>query len=1220
MKQTAGIVTALAVVLAIFGVSNMPKSSPGGGASTQSESGTKASKTRASVEPTGPYAPCVRIQKRLQPFVAESPQEQWKLPTFCYPDSKAPDEPEVKAKGLDFVIAIVPNPVLTHLPLLFDRLIEIMQQAAQDNQYSYDSSWLPWSEGKEYTRLPDQQTADDLQSFQESQPGVLVFRNSLNQPGDSPYKKGLAVFVVSELPTGGINQGQFDNALAWMERLGALSAERDLRILGPTFSGSLPSLYRSLHFYRLRPFANTKKIRVSSGSVSSDSYYYWFKGKLESEQLGTFETAMEGDSVMVDRFCQYIDSQKYSTGRVAFLSEDETAFGTEPISETDTKYEKRWWPQKGPHDSKQGLCTYSGGPTYLYYPRDIASLRSAYEKQSIFSAGKQSANTNNDSTTLRGDLSEPTSSEHDTVRTYGGQLTPLAQESVLIAITDVLREKKIDFVVLRSTNTLDQIFLSQFLRRAFPNTRIVIDGADLLFRRGAEGSSLRGVMALSSYPLLNRQQDWNSMQPEASGEAYRIFGLDVAEGLYVAARGLFPDQGSKVRIANYAPPAFASGGGSSDNELPATWLTVIGHRQFWPVAVLNSNTLEGSKAISILQPLSEPAGKPGAPSAGANPMELLPIEFWILLVVFLFWSLLHELWCLNGSVSPRPAPFRLAYFAPVPRWQQPVLIGFGSLLVAGGAVVVAASSGLLDWKLGSWNAVVAAFLVIVLLQAYFGCAGNYRLPAMTDPRFTELKARDCRRISGGVSALCFVAFVLIHVVIVYQLQRSNGIPAFWRSVHLLSGVSPLLPQLFLFGGMYCWFWFSLRGLSLFGDDRPLLPGKGELILRNEKQSHRMPMFSLEQAQLPTEDAAMPIGKQYLLLLGLIFPIVVIICAVVLQGAWLRTFGELFFGRYVFFWLMLCIAMVVSDTAQSWITWLRLRELLLHLDRLPVRRTLHALQGLSWRSVWAMSGNVLTERYSLVSRQIEALRHLRNQVAAWKSTEADEAANQTALLNMIDAFEKTELKKLVDWYVNLNGAAVTSVEALEAVQKQIAAIAAFTLTAILIPSWRTEEDSLIFDRSRKPGAASEEYGGPVISAHVANHVYAAEEFFVLPYVGFIQNILGRIRTIVLGSLWLFVAATLAVSSYPFDPLPVLGGIFLVVFTIVGSTMILIYAQMHRDATLSYITGSEPGELGGEFWRQLFTFGIGPLLGLLTTLFPSITDFVVSWLQPSSQAIK
>jgi hypothetical protein len=196
--------------------------------------------------------------------------------------------------------------------------------------------------------------------------------------------------------------------------------------------------------------------------------------------------------------------------------------------------------------------------------------------------------------------------------------------------------------------------------------------------------------------------------------------------------------------------------------------------------------------------------------------------------------------------------------------------------------------------------VVAAFLVIVLLQAYFGCAGNYRLPSMTDLRFTELKARDCRRISGGVSALCFVAFALIHVVIVHQVQRSNGIPAFWRSVHLLSGVSPLLPQLFLFAGMYCWFWFSLRGLSLFGDDRPVLPGKNELILKDEKQSHVMPMFSFEQAQLPAENGAMPIGKQYLLLLGLIFPILAIICTVVLQGAWLRTLGELFFGRYVFF--------------------------------------------------------------------------------------------------------------------------------------------------------------------------------------------------------------------------------------------------------------------------------------------------------------------------------
>jgi hypothetical protein len=48
----------------------------------------------------------------------------------------------------------------------------------------------------------------------------------------------------------------------------------------------------------------------------------------------------------------------------------------------------------------------------------------------------------------------------------------------------------------------------------------------------------------------------------------------------------------------------------------------------------------------------------------------------------------------------------------------------------------------------------------------------------------------------------------------------------------------------------------------------------------------------------------------------------------------------------------------------------------------------------------------------------------------------------------------------------------------------------------------------------------------------------------------------------------------------------------------------------DDTLSHITNTRPRELGGQFWLQLITCGIGPLLGLLTTLFPSVTDFVAS----------
>jgi hypothetical protein len=102
--------------------------------------------------------------------------------------------------------------------------------------------------------------------------------------------------------------------------------------------------------------------------------------------------------------------------------------------------------------------------------------------------------------------------------------------------------------------------------------------------------------------------------------------------------------------------------------------------------------------------------------------------------------------------------------------------------------------------------------------------------------------------------------------------------------------------------------------------------------------------------------------------------------------------------------------------------------------------------------------------------------------------------------------------------------------------------------------------------------------------------------------------------------LFVAVTIGVSSYPFDPLPVIGAVFLILFAMVGVTLVFAYAEMSRDATLSHIANTNPGELGLDFWVKMLALGAGPLLGLLTTLFPSMSDFIVSFLQPGAQAIK
>jgi hypothetical protein len=131
---------------------------------------------------------------------------------------------------------------------------------------------------------------------------------------------------------------------------------------------------------------------------------------------------------------------------------------------------------------------------------------------------------------------------------------------------------------------------------------------------------------------------------------------------------------------------------------------------------------------------------------------------------------------------------------------------------------------------------------------------------------------------------------------------------------------------------------------------------------------------------------------------------------------------------------------------------------------------------------------------------------------------------------------------------------------------------------------------------------------------------AEELVCLVYLGFVQNILGRLRTLVMQMLWLFLALSAAAATYPFDPRPALSGTMMVLFLIVGTVVVIVYAQMHRDGTLSLVTNTTPGELGIDFWIKLAGFSAGPILGLLAANFPGVTGSLFSWLQPGLESLK
>ena len=179
---------------------------------------------------------------------------------------------------------------------------------------------------------------------------------------------------MGESPTSGIlSRDQFSNAIYGLHQVE--QRDKDLpsgtqRILGPTFSSTIPSLDALLQ--RSCPggafaacFSHTQ---IISGFVSANSVSINASGNYPALAASHFLSMSEGSDVVRDMLLQYFGNTEHiSSDQVAFVSEDETAFGN--ISSTPL-----WVWNK---DSSRSLL--------FHYPREISQLRNAYEKNSIFS-------------------------------------------------------------------------------------------------------------------------------------------------------------------------------------------------------------------------------------------------------------------------------------------------------------------------------------------------------------------------------------------------------------------------------------------------------------------------------------------------------------------------------------------------------------------------------------------------------------------------------------------------------------------------------------------------------------------------------------------------------------------------------------------------------------------------------------------------------------------
>jgi hypothetical protein len=1150
---------------------------------------------------------------------------------------------------INFAIAIVPDPVHTHLSLFFDRTMDAIQQGAQQANWIFDRATMPWDnqEHPESTDFRTRLQQEDYQDDKEDLPGLMILRPS----NPEKLNTSLFLFIVGETPTGGVSKEQFSTAV----KLIAIVAEardpraRPLRIIGPTFSGSLYSLAQLLSLEL--PAGRFSGIVIRSGTVSSWNTTQWFqKQRFDGALPVDFATFQESDRFMLRRFIEFEKRRGYAPDKIAVLAEDETAYGNRAPSSADAS------PQNpcptsdlaGDAAGKTDETTLQDDENcvlQLYFPRDISQLRSAYQ-QGLQSQSSSSSST--DSYQVHSTLPlnlQDSGGDDDSVQQYAHSQTPLSQESILLGIIAAIRMHHIQFVVLQATNPMDTVFLSGFLKQGYSQARVVATPADLLLSRDADDVSLlHGVMTLTTYSLLPGIDDQvaipNSL-PDT--RVSHIFPNAYAVGTYNATLSQItcieqPSQAGcdvasaglpGARYAEYGWPLLGGPRIPAKPLAPVVWLTVLARGGFWPLAVLEDGGYTAGNIGSSPKPITPVAGPVKARFPKSHEFPPWPL-FWkmvcgfVLLLVALFWLLLRK-----GSILASSSAMTL--LAPVKDPCRSALIAIiGWLLLA--AILLLVWPCVAWVPSGAWPEVCIVVAAIVALVHCGVCV-------------TELNRRGSKR--DGVVFLLVAAVLVFCFLLLYVVPGHAQNPFLYRFIHLTSGVSPLLPLLCLLAGGLWWAWFSLSGLSLLDQRHPRLPVAIDLPIAIPPGHTAAAVL---QSMWPSEGSAR-------MLLDIARP-----CARTprVYGPTLALFAVALFAldyghpllsletrhfEWAYGIALAAVTLAVFGTLfRLLVIWLECRRILTILDHFPLRRAFAEL-NFTWEPFWRLGGARWQDLYRLVSRQLETLEQLKREVEPVGGSEdsdelvrridetaaaQDEMRRGFARISRVDDSTGQPAPRSVTAIQQDSSSPTSTPEPLPPMkepelsdycirsyaelQQKIAKTCAAALK-YLQPKW-WEDEGLIAGEVTSGQDLKKDQDIPAISLSTQ----LAERFVALVYLNFILSVILRLRTLAITVGGLYIFLLLSVNSYPFEPKVTLRSAAILMLMLIVGMVGYVSAQVHRDSILSLVTQTKPGELGAAFWVRMGTFVALPLISLLVSQFPTLNNALFSWLEPAVSALK
>jgi len=134
--------------------------------------------------------------------------------------------------------------------------------------------------------------------------------------------------------------------------------------------------------------------------------------------------------------------------------------------------------------------------------------------------------------------------------------------------------------------------------------------------------------------------------------------------------------------------------------------------------------------------------------------------------------------------------------------------------------------------------------------------------------------------------------------------------------------------------------------------------------------------------------------------------------------------------------------------------------------------------------------------------------------------------------------------------------------------------------------------------------------------------AAEDFAALAVLRYVHYVFGQLRNL----LFFATAATLlvltAISSYPFQPKQLLLALSWLTILSIAAVAVKVFVQMDRDELLSWLNKTTPGRVGPswELVSRLATHVLLPVLGLAAAQFPEVARLLFFWVLPLQTALR